>query len=306
MPSISETSGAKHQLAAGLATGLQTLSENQQIQFTQYTQVVLPLDGYVFWVNTGQTVTAQGSLHQSIDQKQNEDETLAVNRIVFTSLVSVDEFNDISPTTIYIGTFNGARFSFNRRGPYYQQADLFHYVGDAIYPALASQVIDSPSNLPAGPVVSNSLPVWLALNRFMPMYPSFLLPANLEPPYAAVHIDPADTEALASAPLIDRTSTHTQLTKDRVRITMYGLSNSQALDFQDYVFQYITNNDNVIGLMSMPIMRDEKRTQSELNVIAMKKTFELDVSYYQTRINTLARQLITDVIAQYFPQPYPY
>jgi hypothetical protein len=306
MPSISETSGAKHQLAAGLATGLQTLSENQQIQFTQYTQVVLPLDGYVFWMNTGQTVTAQGSLHQSIDQKQNEDETLAVNRIVFTSLVSVDEFNDISPTTIYIGTFNGVRFSFNRRGPYYQQSDLFHYVGDAIYPALASQVIDSPSNLPAGPVVSNSLPVWLALNRFMPMYPSFLLPANLEPPYAAVHIDPADTEALASAPLIDRTSTHTQLTKDRVRITMYGLSNSQALDFQDYVFQYITNNDNVIGLMNMPIMRDEKRTQSELNVIAMKKTFELDVSYYQTRINTLARQLITDVIAQYFPQPYPY
>jgi hypothetical protein len=305
MPSVNETSGAKHQLAAGLATGLQTLSENQQIQFTQYSQVVLPLDGYVFWVNTGQTVTAQGSLHQAIDQRQNEDETLAVNRIVFTSLVSVDEFNDISPTTIYIGQFNGVRFSFNRRGPFYQQADLYHYVGDAVYPALASQLVDSPGDLPADPVVSNSLPVWLALNQFMPMYPSYLLPANLEPPYAAVHIDPSETEALGSAPLLDRTSTHTQLTKDTVRITMYGLTNNQALDFQDYVFKYIINNDNVIGLMNMPIMRDEKRTQSELNVIAMKKTFELDVSYYQARVNTLARQLITNVIAQYFPQPYP-
>lgn len=306
MPSISETSGAKHQLAAGLAAGLETLSENQQIQFTQYTQVVLPLDGYVFWVNTGQTVMAQGSLHQSIDRHQNEDETLEVNRIVFTSLVSVDEFNDISPTTIYIGQFNGVRFSFNRRGPYYQQADLFHYIGDAVYPALSSQLVDSPSDLPAGPIVSNSLPVWLTLNQIMPMYPSYLLPANLEPPYAAVHIEPGDTEALGSAPFLDSTMTHTQLAKDHVRITIYGTNNNQALDFQDYVFRYITNNDDVMGLMNMPIMRDGKRTQSELNVIAMKKTFDVEVSYYQTRINTLARQLITSVIAQYFPQPYPY
>jgi hypothetical protein len=306
MPSVNETVGAPHQLAAGLAAGLETLSENQQIEFTQYEQVVLPLDGYVFWVNSGVTVLAQGSLHQSIDQQQNEDETMAVNRIVFTSKTLVDEFNDISPTSIYIGFFNGVRFSFNRRGPYYQQAGLYHYIGDAVYPAMESQIVDNPAVLiDLDPVVSNSLPVWLTLNKFMPMYPSYLVPANIEPPYAAVHIDPGDTEALAAAPHFSSTMTHTQLAKDSVRITLYGMNSQQALDFQDYVFQYSMDTDD-IGVMNMPIIRDEKRTQSELNIIAMKKVFDVDVSYYQTRVNTIARQFITEAVAQYLPQPDPY
>ena len=57
--------------------------------------------------------------------------------------------------------------------------------------------------------------------------------------------------------------------------------------------------------MNMPIMRDEKRGQMELQAIAMKKTIEIDVSYYQARINDIARQLIESCIVQYTVSPYP-
>ena len=71
----------------------------------------------------------------------------------------------------------------------------------------------------------------------------------------------------------------------------------------DTVNQYSLDTDS-IGIMNMPIVRDEKRPQSELQVIAMKKTIEFDVSYYQTRINDIARQLIESCIVEYSVAPY--
>jgi hypothetical protein len=51
--------------------------------------------------------------------------------------------------------------------------------------------------------------------------------------------------------------------------------------------------------VNTPIMRDEKRIQSELDLLAMKKTIEFDVSYYQTRTADIARQLILSAIVSY-------
>ena len=51
MASVQETSGAKTPLGASLADGLNTISLNQTLDFTMYVKMVLPLDGYVFWVN---------------------------------------------------------------------------------------------------------------------------------------------------------------------------------------------------------------------------------------------------------------
>ena len=42
----------------------------------------------------------------------------------------------------------------------------------------------------------------------------------------------------------------------------------------------------------MPIVRDGKRQQSELQAIAMLKVLDFEVDYYQTRVNAVARQLI--------------
>jgi hypothetical protein len=57
--------------------------------------------------------------------------------------------------------------------------------------------------------------------------------------------------------------------------------------------------------MNMPTVRDEKRPQSEIQAIAMKKIIEYDVSYYQSRIRDIARQLILDCIVDYSVSPYP-
>src|SRR5215813_1107836 len=105
MTTIGEASGAKTQLAAGLATGVEVLSLDQQITFTKYVKVVLPIDGFVFWVradlvgpsalydaarydafafNQGVKITpaatlvATGSLHVATSRQQDETSTVAV------------------------------------------------------------------------------------------------------------------------------------------------------------------------------------------------------------------------------------
>jgi hypothetical protein len=141
-------------------------------------------------------------------------------------------------------------------------------------------------------------------NPGIPIYPSFLVPANIAPPYGVVHIEPGRTVAMQAAPRLNSTVSHFQLAMDHVRVTLYGYTNAQALDWADTVNQYSFDTD-AFGVMNMPLMRDEKRQQQEISALAMKKTIEFDVSYYQTRINDLARQLILSCVTQYTVAPYP-
>lgn len=290
MPKVSEAQA--NPLQATLQAGLETLSQDQTITFTKYNQLILPADGFIFWVKSNVTMNVKGSFHFSGDQNQNEDETLGQSHVIFTSEQEINAFTDISPTSMWIGTFNNLRFAFNHKKNFYQQASLWHYVGDAIYAAMNTQFLDNASDFDnIIPVVSNSLPIFLALNEKFPMYPSFALPANLNPPYASVHIDPTSTQAIQSVPLLNELYSHYQLATDNVRITIYGERNTNALDFQDYLYQNSLDTDNW-GLMNTPVIQDEKRTQSEYGILAQKKTFTMKVSYYQTRVNDIARQLI--------------
>lgn len=324
MPAANEFEGST-ELNAGLEAGVTTLSLSQTITFTKYYRLVLPLDGFVFWVRSGlvsqqaafnactfntvaingasssdvisDTVTVAGSLHYQTSTNQTEDENLAVNSVVFTALDEVQDLNLVGPNIIYIGEWEGLRFAFSNRKSFYRQAGLFHYAGDAIYPAMATQIIDEVSQIDTNSlIVSNSLPVWLTLNKYMPMYPSFLVEDNIVPPWAAVHIDPGLTKAIQPLPVRMRdTSSHYQLARDVVKITTYGLRNNAILDFMDYVIDF-TYTD-IIGLVGEPmIVCDEKRGQNELNILAQKKTIIFNVSYYQTRINDIARQLIVSCI----------
>ncbi|HET8687074.1 MAG TPA: hypothetical protein VFM18_10470, partial [Methanosarcina sp.] len=146
------------------------------------------------------------------------------------------------------------------------------------------------------PIATNSLPIWLALNGLMPVYPAFLAPTNLRPPYATVSIP--ETLPIQAAPYIDNTSAHWQLVQDKVKITIYGERNNDALDFQDYVFQNSLDTEN-FGISNMPIIKDEVRTQSELGILAIKKSFELEINYYQNRALQVARQLITSALCSF-------
>ena len=326
MPSATEAASASTPLAASLAAGVNSIDNNQTVTFTKYYRVLLPSDGFAFWVkadqlsqsalynagafngvayNQGQSITpaatmqVAGSLHYSTINNQDETEGFAVNRIIFTSLTDVEELNTVNPSTLFIAEYDGLRFAFSTRR-LFKQAGLFHYQGDAIYPSMASQIIDDARSFDTtNVVVSNSLPIWLSLNAIMPMWPSFLVGDNIVPPWASVHIVPDSTVALQAAPWIDpNTGSHYQLCRERVRITTYGLRNGPALDFQDYVNDYSLNTDT-FGIMNMPVFRDEKRTQAELNILAQKKTIEYEITYHQARVRQVALQTIKSVFIDF-------
>jgi hypothetical protein len=300
-------SGVTSQMGASLLEGLRTISQNQTIPFTLYKELRNAHDGFIFWVRADLitptpadpiTIDVMGSLHYDSNQGQQEDETIAVQRVVFTTDVEIAPFNDIESTTIYIGSFEGFEFSFTARQMYYQQSGLYHYYGDAVYPAMQTQLIKTVEQLAdVSQVVSNSLPIWLTLNAIMPMYPSYLVPTNLPPPYAVVHVNQSSQKALQAYPYLDSTSTHWHLLTENVKIVVYGLRNDKALDYLDYIIQ--SADDTTFGLMNLPIVQDEKRTQSELNILGMKKVIRFDISYYQHVARNIARQLILSSVPTY-------
>ena len=336
MATLGESLG-KTELGAGLAQGVETISLNQEVTFTLYVKLVLPLDGYVFWVNASlltdsaiynasqynkllpdnlppeipkKQITVTGSFHFNTNVQMLEDRQPAFNNIIFTATQSITDFNAINPQFIYVAEYQGLKFSFNSRDNYYKQADLYHYRGSSLYSIMDTQIIDTMTDFDAQSViVSNSLPIWLTLNQFFPMYPSYLVDQNIAPPYAAVDVIPSETTALGQFPIINNViptsgnptqSTYNQLTSDTVKITMYGIRNNEVLNFAEYVYQYSMNTDN-IGLMNMPIIQDEKTTQSELGIIAMKKTITFKVSYYQNTVNDVALKYIQSAFCSLTP-----
>lgn len=332
--SINEALGAPPPISSDLKAGTRNLSADQSILFIRYLRVVLPIDGYVFWVRAdllspssvfnsssfnvtdidaelaieqpANTIDAMGSLHYSIQRRQTPTEVISVNRITFTSEHRIEDLDTVGPMSIYIGEYEGQRFAFSERKNYYQQADLYHYVGDAVYPDMATQVIDDPRVLDLrNRVVSNSLPLWLNLNNYAPIYgfgnsiplfPSYLVPSNIRPPYASIDIK--STESLQGAPILTKRSTHLQLASDRVTVTMVGVRNDRALDFIDCVNQYSVDY-GYLGIQNMPMPYDEKRSQEELSIIAQRKSIDFVVSYWQYRINDMARQIICQAVPSF-------
>jgi hypothetical protein len=301
MATIDEVGSTPTQIFGALRDGLEALDLNQSVSFIAYSRVVLPIDGYVFWQPLVEPVVVQGSLHYSQDIVQNEDETYGLATVVFTAESQVTAFTDMPINTIYVASVGNFRYSFSAQQGFYSQAGLWHYMGHTIAPAVVTQLLDAPTTLdPLRAVTSNSLALWLALNDYKSIYwdgfsnsiqlfPSFLVSPNLIPPYGSIHIEPS--VALQPIPLLSRDRTSTQLVSDRVRITLYGLQSDETIDFLNCVWAYSRDTDN-FGIMNMPTINDGKRVQTELQAIAMQKTIEFEISYYQTRVQQVSRQLI--------------
>jgi len=306
---ISETAQAPLGLRAALDAGVETLSNNQTVAFTQYTKVVLSQDGYVFWVASAVKQSFKGSLHRITDRRQEEDQTVAANKFIFTAEEEVTALNSVSPGTMWVGTWaidgTALQIVFSDHASFYQQADLWHYSGYAVYPALASQLVEDAADLPNEPIVSNSLPIWLSQNAMAPVYPSFLVPDNVTPPYIVAHIEPAKTTALGSFPIDGFPGTpayvpdspqlyslpDSQLMLDDVTLTLYGFNNQKALQYFRALMDYSLNTDN-FGFCNSPAVRDAKRTQVEIAALAMKKTINISASYYQGTADAIARRFI--------------
>jgi len=303
-----EAAQAPMSLQAALQAGLNSLSNTQTVSFQSYCKSTMPIDGYVFWVATGNSSEYVGSVHQITQRRQDHDQTIAVNKIIFTSESEITQFNSINPQSLLVGSWevDGVclRMVFTDQAALYRQADLYHYSGDTVYPALESQLIGSITDLPSGPIVSNSLPIWLLQNSIAPVYPSYLVPQNVEPPYIAVHIPAEDTEVLGQFPtfswpgVVSGTGVDplhqlpsSQLMRDKVELTLYGFNNQMAIQYLIGLEEFSLMTDS-FGFCNSPAIRDDKRIQSEISAIAMKKSITILASYYQGTADAIARRLI--------------
>jgi len=332
MSGVDEVTGALTQMGGALAAGLDTVDLNQAVTFTLYRRVILPYDGFVFWVRADQlspsalinstalnrftpnqaqllnapasSFQAFGSLHQTTVNRQSEDESNSTNRMIFTSKTQVLDLNAVDHDTMYIAESGGLKYTFSTSNMRYMQSGLHHYSGDAVYPALASQIIDFPEQLNARDiVVSNSLPIWLTFNQLFPVYPSFLVSDNMVPPYASIHIGEDSTHPMTSGATHDRVGSRWQLVKDAVRVTTYGVRNAMILDWMDMITEYTLGNPGVMGVMNTPVPKDAKRGQVETSTLAQKKVIQFEVNYYQARVRDIAQKYITSAFLDKFLVP---
>jgi len=289
-------------MGAALRSGVEQLSGRQDFTFTLYARLILPADGFVFWAPAASVsppitspalmITQRGSLHLSQTLQQESDTSYARQEVIFTAETQVVEFEQIEDGLLYVLELpNGALAAFNGQRKRYDQADIWHYGGKALLPFEATQFIASPSDIPTDNVVSNSLPFWMAMSTTdLPVFPAFLVPKNLLPPY--VSADVTQTDGIGSAPLEGPDSSQSQLAHDVIRFTFYGVRNNGVLDFQRALLQNSLDGSERYGVMNIPVPVDEKRPQTEFGIIAQQKTMDLEVNYYQARARDAARKLI--------------
>jgi len=347
MSDVSESLASGSPWQGPLQAGVDTISLLQKVIFTKYIRLVLPVDGFVFWVKAdllrpsalfnsalfnsvpfdrsagiktpAPTLIAEGSLHYGTDTNQTETANYSSNQVIFTSEQEINDLNAVTPNSIWVAEHHGIRFAFSSRRPFYRQAGLWHYRGNALYSVTQNQLIDKIDGFDTfTPVVSNSLPIWLSLiapvfsspdlvgvnlnGIGVMLYPSFAVPDNLAPPFVAVHIDPGGTRALQPIPRYDADGNPWQLVADRVRLTLYGFRNPEAIAFLNYVERYMLVTENM-GMLSGPTLgtavRDDKHPQPELLILSQKKTIDFEVSYYQTAALKIAQQFIKEAIVTF-------
>lgn len=310
MPSLDEAAkSTQSQLAATLQSAVETISSDQHITFRLYVRQVLPLDGFVYWINAaivspeelerlGLTsvsaeISVQGSLHRQAVTEQNDVTSRDVNNIIFTPTQQIDDFNVESPDSLYLGEYDGTQFAFSRMESKYTQAGIFHYRGRAVLPTMRTQIIDDPGDIPDELIISNSVPIWLSMKQFATVFPSYLTPSNLKPPYIVADVQ--NTTALQLAPNYHGRFQHVQ---DRVRITLFGFNNQRALEFLDHVVRRAVD-DEEYGITNMPVITDGKAGQVEIGVLAQLKYIDFDINYYQATVRDIAEKLITEAVINY-------
>jgi len=311
-------------MQAALDAGIEQISQQTRVQFTLYSKLVLSADGSVFWVATGQTMIASGSLHYATDRQQNIDETVAVNHVLLTSEQEITQLNAIAPGTMWVGSWplspqQSLLIAFSQRGNFYGPAQVWHYSGVAVLPAMQSQLIANESDLPTGPIVSNSLPIWLLQGVFgefeVPVYPSFALPDNIVPPYVVAHIEPTSSQTFGNMPLYVWPGTlvpppplypapfysvaASMLCRDEVDLILYGFNNEMKWQFLSNLISYSMvgpGETPTFGWANSPAIQDDKRVQVEIAALAMKSTIHVSANYYQSASNAAAYRLILQAL----------
>ncbi|MXV43464.1 hypothetical protein GS501_00010 [Saccharibacter sp. 17.LH.SD] len=307
MPSLSELAGSNTPLANALEAGLKDISYDQSVPFRKYKRVVLPLDGFIFWVACSAQQDVKGSLHARTESTQNEWASYDQSGIVFTTKKELDPFHEETTEldTVWVGTWQGIKFAIGARSQRYEQAGLQHYLGDTIPPTFCRQFIETEAELEGiSPIVSNSLPfflamatespaplAWCAWPRGVPVFPSFSVPDNQNAPYVSAHHESESTTALSMGTRSPNGTTDT-LTRERVRLRLVGLTNEEASNVLNFVTHWALLNWDKLGVLNTPILRDDKRPLAPINTLGMLKTIDFDVMYSQHAARSVAFQTI--------------
>lgn len=282
---------------------------SQTIRFTRYQRTVLPVDGFVFWVATGETQDVSGTIQITTDSELTEGQAYSQSTIVLTTETESHPFHDLSPDTIWTGSFQGIRFAISSRSSQYDQAGMVHYQGSSLSPAFQNQFIDDPAALQKmEPVTSSSLAIFLAIPTLgsaaldwcpwpsdVPVFPSFAVPDNQPLPYVTVHNEPAGGQSVSMSMLDPQTSTTYRLMTETVRLRLYGLPHQQAENLLSHILHWALLHDDRLGITNSPHIRDEKQSSAAINALAMSKSIELEVMYSQTAARDMAMQLIRHV-----------
>lgn len=279
-----------------------SLSPSQKITLKLYVMQVLPLDGFIYWVRADllnpvelerlgldkqkKTITIQGSLHWPAVSEQAVIAPQSMNDITFTPLEQIDDFNGVGPKGMYLGEYDGRQFSFSRMESEGTLAGIFHYRGLAVLPTMRTRLINDSAAINTDLILSNSTPIWMRLTKYGTVYPLFLSPSDIPLPYIVV--DVRETKPLQATQHYLNSTQHVQ---DTVRVTLYGMSNAQALDYVDYIVQTALN-DEEYGISNSPVVFDEQLNQVEINTLAKKKHIDFDINYYQQTARNIGQQLI--------------
>lgn len=302
-----------------LETATATLSSCDSVTFTLYVRTVLPLDGFVFWVkasilsahqrevalredsNLPDQVKVKGSYHQREISRQSDSENVDESHVTFTANEKCDVLGVKYPSAMYIGERDGVRFSFSHTLDHYQQSGIWHYRGMAILPTMFSQIVDDARDLPANRIVSSSLPFWLSVDRYAPVFPAKLVPQNLTTPYIAVACGKPKPWQFAPE-YID--GQRYQLVTETVTVFLQQFDNEQALNYMDHVVRYALETE-LIGVSNSPVVEDARNSQVETRTIDQAKVITFEVNYYQQSVSDLARRLILEATIDIIPKDTP-
>lgn len=312
MPTLDELTGgsAGTPLANALGAGLRDISYNKSVVFTEYKRRVLPLDGFVFWVATGRTRDVPCSLHATTTSEVKESQSFDQSHIIISTQQKIHEFHDTALNTVWMGNFEGIKFAIGSRTARYEQSGLFHYGAATIIPALAAQFISNSMELrEKEPVIGNSFPLflwmldhdsialgWCPWPEPCPIFPSFCVPDNQAAPYCSIHVSPESATPLSMGRLDPSTASTDRLVTERVKLRFYGVRHQGVEDAMSHILHWCLLNENIMGIQSTPVIRDEKEPMAEINALAMAKTFELDVIYSQHAVRSTALALIRRTI----------
>lgn len=276
MVSVQEEQGSP--LSAAQSSGLHDIDSGQTITFKKYRRTVLPLDGYIFWVATGDSQSVEGSLHINTQSLQDVSENYDLGLVKFTCTTEIASFYDRDRTFIWVGDLGNARFVIGSHSFQYEQAGLYHYEGRTLTPVFAAQFIDDISAINVEElIVSNSLPFFMSLPydtspaldwcpwpENVPVFPSYCVPENQSPPYVAIHNDPETIKETSLSMVNSYTGSDSQIIKETVSLSLYGLTNLQAANIRNYILHWALLHPEKFGVVNNPFIRDENRLCQKL------------------------------------------